>query len=1148
MSNTNNLRFILHVSDFHLSDDPDVEQAVRKALEALTQTLKNNKFKVDYLIHTGDVIDSGDLYNKVAEELSIGDPYWEDEIDAESGESQRKFLYEKYQKAARENTQAFAESGEKQHPDIDDLKSFDAKVADHVEKRFNTAESVMRDFVTDLNVAFGNVIICSGNHDVLRPLMFDERSVTCTRGESGDWVYTPYTETELVTGSFHEFLNRLGTANGTNRCKHRSDCLGKNSPECVACTRDSFCALDDVNVMILNTNWANPVKQTPGYYCVNCNQVLKTIQEHKDEIKEPNKLNVIVAHKPIYEICEKARLPFKRYTKTPFFSGLQWFLGKEGIYLCGDKHTRSIVASLFHDIPHYIGGEPIRVKDGSTSEVEYNLLAISDGQVDMKRKLHLSASDGKWMCAVRPQDQTIKELYKNSWKYISKNSFESLGSVSSFPSWESLCQVVYNWTEEERNKWYSSMDHLYAPICRYRINGKPDSTEGLPKDGIFLFVQGRLVKQMKNRFAKNVLNVRGEHSAGKSIFLGQFYIHLMLEYSKGNIDFIPAYFNMENTEIYQKIESGDTYYKAVKDNFEAFVSKVQEQAKKERQPVCYLIDGLDELDCWSYSTEDSVGRELLNTLAKHDDAWYVMAFSQHKLSGFKNTMPLRKYNDISDIMYFNPVDVNEESTGLQFTNFITAHLQCRRFPSVESTTDKLDKEALQKGVCEIVKSFRRLTINPGFLLQNETYLTDINQDGTLRHRNETVSDLYNYYIDRQFELCLNELGYGFIEYAPAMAYLFAYRGYTYEKFKRLHLDTIQRDRHTLKPICDNSSKVYRTFLFIMKNKDAREYLIALHYNRELRYYAENPTETIEEDSILNEFITRNIAVLVRKLWTDTNKFVIACNHLLQRQELSNSTQSMLIYCLAHLQIYEPIRNELQEKMYQKGKETLKRQGLWDDVAEQQKSSEEGQARDNLWQIVGDNDAEKLKRFQQLSLKHSMKIFNLMGKLDPGKWIADHKKNEDFWLYNRQYQMLYYGDLSIKNDANIHALIPGSDLVYMGFDFHDCFNYLYVKLMASHTYSLCVYDLITICDLLISRLTCEHRANDVEKENTFFYRAKDKERADTVRCQMDNILKKFSEIEDSNQNKAYKEICQHLREEITKTDGHFFDKGIERTES
>lgn len=1153
MCDTSNLRFILHVSDFHLGDNPKDISAAKDALTALTQTLKANKFKVDYLVHTGDVIESGDLYNTIAEELAIGDPFWEVEVDEESGISRQKFLHKKYQETARENERDNVKRGEE--PNIAALKDFDARVADRVKRRFEIAKNVISDFVTDLNVAFGNVVICSGNHDVLRPLAVDESGVTCKRGDGDRWVYTPSSAAGEVTEAFRSFLKELGTANSTNRCKNSSDCAGEGSPECVGCVGTTFCTLDDLNVMILNTTWANPVNQKPGYYCVNCSQVLETIQRHSGEIEEPDKLNVVVAHKPIYEICEKARLPFKRYTKTPFFSELQRFLGKEGIYLCGDKHTRSIVASLFHDVPHYIGGEPIRVKNGITSEVEYNLLAICGGKVDMKRKLHLFQSDGTWRCEVRPQDQTVRELYKNSWKYISKNSFESLKSASVFPSWESLCQVVYNWTEEEKRRWYTSMDQLYAPICRYRINGEPDSKTGLPKQGIFQFIQGRLKEQMDNQLAKNVLNIRGEHSAGKSMFLGQFYIHLMMEYSKGSISFIPAYFDMENKEIDQKIESGDTYYKAVKDNFELFVSEVQEQAKRERQPVCYLIDGLDELDCWSYSTEDSVGRELLNTLAKYDDAWYVMAFSQHNLPSFKNTMPLRKYNDTSDIMYFNPVDVNEESTGLQFTNFITAYLQCRHFPPyspIEHMTEEgkgTDRETLQEEVSEIVKSFRRLTINPGFLLQNDAYLTDINWDeGKLRHRDETVSDLYNYYIDRQYELCLDALGYGFIEYAPAMAYLFAYKGYTYEKFKYLHRDNIRGDRHTLEPICDNSNKVYHTFLFIMKNKDAREYLIALHYNRELRYYSEHPTETIEEDSILNEFITRNIAVLVRKMWTDTNKFVIACDTLLQRQDLGNCAQSMLIYCLAHLQMYEPIRNKLQEKMYQKGKETLRQQGLWDDAAEQQRSSEKIQAEDNLWQIIGSNDAEKLVRFQRLSLLHSMKIFNLLDKRDPQKWKEEYNNSKVFWSYNRQLQMLYYGDLSIKNDANIHALIPGSDLIYTGFDFHDCFNYLYVKLMANHTYPLRVYDLFTICDLLISRLKCEHLANNVEKENTFFYRDKDKERANIVRSQMHIILNKFLEMADADQEAKYEEICQYFRNAIEDTDPAFFDDCKKLTET
>lgn len=1157
MSGMSNLRFILHVSDFHLDDDSTEVEAV---LSALIEELKVKKFKVDYLVHTGDIINSSDLYNKVARELKIDELFWGEEEDEETGKRRKTFLYEKYQEAVRENMENPQKGKKNRKPDINDLKMFNKRVENLVKRRFKLAHSVMRNFISDLNVAFGNVIICSGNHDVLRPLSAEKSNVICKKGADGRWEYSPSNAVGSLNAAFRGFLKNLGTANSTTRCKRNPSCTGEEGPECATCREATFCVLDDLNVLVLNTNWPNPAKQKSGYYCVNCVQVIDTLQQYRETAKDSDKLNVIVAHKPIYEVCEKARLPYKRYTTTPFFSEIQQFLGKEGIYLCGDKHTRSIVASLFHDIPHYIGGEPIRKKLDFTSEVEYNLLAVSNGQVDMKRKLHLSNSDGKWKCEVRPQDQTVKELYKISWKYISEGSFKFLGGTKPYPTWESLCQIVYNWTDEERQSWYSNIDHLYTPICRYRINGIPDNKDELESTAIFSFVQRRIIEQMRNHSAPNVLNIRGEHSAGKSMFLTQFYIHLMIEYSKGSFDFIPAYFNMENIdakEIYRKMESGVPYCKAVKEDFETFVGKVQEMAKKEHQPVCYIIDGLDELDCWSYSTEDSVGRELLNILAKYDKVWYVMAFSQHNLPGFKNTMPLRKYNDASDIMYFNPVDVNDlmdegrledggitagayrESTGRSCTSLIAAYLQCshclpqKDMLAEDGKDDGSDDMALVSGVCETVKAFRRLTINPGFLHENIKYLIEINPaTGKLRHNNESTSALYNYYIDRQYDLCLKELGYGFVKYAPAMAYLFAYKGYTYERFKDLHFESIQGNQHIFELIFDNRKNIYKAFLFIMKKKDAREYLIALHYNRELRYYAEHPAEGIEEDSILNEFITRNIAVLIRKMWTDTNKFVIACEHLLRRDDLSNCAQSMLIYCLSHLQMYEPIRNQLQDKMYKKARDTLKQQGLWaeGEDAENHPSGLD-MIKEGLWKVTGANTAKKLECFRRLSLKHSMVVFSLMDQQDTQQWEGRLDGNEDFWIYNRQHQMLYYGDMSIKNDANIHALIPGSDLVYPGFDFHDCFHYIYVKLATDCSYPLRIYDLLTICDLLLSRLKCECMVEHLEQRSTFFYRDKDKDKSKAVLSQVRDVLKRYLDTENLYQPEAFKVICERFEKDI-----------------
>lgn len=1161
MHDINNLRFILHVSDFHLSEQGDILKQAQAALKVLTRTLKTEGCKIEYLIHTGDIINSGDLFDTIARNHNIPDIFWED-IEFEDGSVIKKFLHEEYAKAARSNSKdkIVPDKGfdwTTETPTVEHLEKFDAEVTEKVKSRFSQAESVMRSFITDLNIAFGNVVICSGNHDVLRPLAIDSNTVLCKKTSDDEYEYIASSQADAIMNPFNEFIDNMKVAN----CKERYD---EDDNVCAHFGSVSHCILDDLNILILNTNWINPKKQKSGYYCVRCEKVKEAIEKSTTKNLNRKRLNVILAHKPIYEICEKARLSYKRYTKTSFLSKLQGFAGKQGIYLCGDKHTRSIVASYFHDIPHYIGGEPIKVNNGQKSEVEYNLLAVSEGQISMERKIHLSSIDGEnWECEIRPQDETVKELYKFSRKYIIKNSFEALGTTTSCPTWESLCQDIYNWSEQTRIEWYNNIDKLYHSICRYRINGIPANND-LPDSGIFKFVQNRIVEQMKFPSSKNILNIRGEHSSSKSMFLGLFYIHLMMEYSKGKFDFIPAYFNLESKDIYKKIESGVSYYKAVTEVFDNFVKEVQNIAKKEHQPVCYFIDGLDELDCWSLSTEDSVGRGILNILASYDNAWYVMAFSQHNLPRFKNTMPTRKYNDTSDIMYFNPIDVSEkESEDLRFISFVEAFLQLRNFQAkltptsgplaadscAEDTDNNLSKNSsiieskdnpgitisfIVEDACNIIRNFRRLTITPGFLYQNYDYITNIDCDKkALQHKDAGVSDVYNYYIDRQNERCLEQLGYGYVNYAPAMAYYFSYKGYTYERFKHIHRDSVLSEHHTLKPICENDESIYPAFLFIKKNKDAREFLIAMHYNRELRYYAEHPNEVIESDSILNEFITRNIAVMIRKLWTDTNKFVIACEHLLQRDELSNCTQSMLIYCLAHLKIYEPIRNQLQNQMRKKAIDTLKKQGLWNNEPQSSliDTPEEKETEPSLWEIRGKNDADKMKRFMQLSLKHSMELFN--GKEDIFK---KYRKDKAFCAYNRQYQMLYYGDLSNKNDANMHPLKPGNDVVYGGFDFHDCFNYLYVKLRSDSSYPLWKYDLFTICDLICNRLDKgylnNHTGSNNNVEDTFFYRTKDQERAATVLAQILPIIQEYCNGYVSDQKDYFdvwkKSIESHLK--------------------
>ena len=1051
MNTDNTSRFILHVSDFHLTDTQDEIEQAQDALKALVTKLSSEKIKVDYLVHTGDVIDSSDLYEKTAHELNLGEEFF-----SFKGE---KVLF---------NKTIFCEKADEQQKN-----DFNSKLKKLTESRFKKAEEVLRKFISDLNIPLGNVVICSGNHDVLRLLSIDDTPVICEKDEDDKWAYQSPDYLKDSFTPFENFLDNLEIANSRKRC---------NSNESV-----TQCTIDNLNFLLLNTNWKNPTDQKQGYFCVRCDIVNTKISELSIS---QDILNIVLAHKPIYEICEQARLSYQRYIQTPFMSNLRKFIGKNGIYLCGDKHTRSIVGSQFHDIPNYIGGEPLNAK--TNGEVEYNLLELSEGKLGMERKIHLknrpvatSKEQFNWECDIRPQDNVVSKLYDLSKKYIIDEAFEIIEIDKNPNSWESICQTTHDWERVRSQPWYKNFNKLYQAICKYRKEGSDETS--LDDKDIFDFVCERLNHQMKRSVSKNILNIRGEYSSGKSLFLGLFYIYLLNQYSVGKIDFIPAYFNLENEEMPENIKSSSSYFDAVTETFSEYAKEIQKTAIKEHQTICFIIDGLDEQDCWSYSTEDSIGRALLDVLSQYSNSWYVMSFGQHRLPCFKNTMPTRKYNDSSDIMYFNPIDVREkESEDSRFSSFIKSFFKMQ--PSSGMPLNYLNcvfklpeiNDNFVEQVCEVIRNFRRLTITPGFMYENLKYIVEQSQT-IYDHNSNFVSEIYNYYIDHQYEICLDKLGYNFVKYAPVMAYLFSFKGYTYEKFKYLRGDSNINHSHMFKPICEHYDQMYHTFLFIKKHRDAREYLIALHYNRELRYYAEHPTEPIDSNSILNEFISRNIAVVIRKLWTDTNKFLIACEILLQRNDLPACTLSILVYCLAHLNMYTPIRDQLRKQIQNKGEMFLQENNCAD------------------WNIKNNDSVEKLNQFINLSLKHSIEIFRLIDSNNSIQLVGFLISDETFRKYNRQFQMLYYEDLSIRGEETKRALNPGLDLVYKGFDFHNCFYYLYMKLVSPHSYPLREFDMFTLWDLIHSRLmanTLDCHTSDADLE-TFFYREKFSQRANMV---------------------------------------------------
>ena len=121
-----------------------------------------------------------------------------------------------------------------------------------------------------------------------------------------------------------------------------------------------------------------------------------------------------------------------------------------------------------------------------------------------------------------------------------------------------------------------------------------------------------------------------------------------------------------------------------------------------------------------------------------------------------------------------------------------------------------------------------------------------------------------------------------------------------------------------------------------------------------------------------------------------------------------------------------------------------------------------------WKIS--DEGSKMQQFVDLNYLHSKELFYAIRSNDSIGLVYKMLNNEYFLLYNRQYMMWYYGDLTIYGRRNVNLLIPGNDTPNKGLDYYHCFNTLYQKINDSLEnkekphYPLIAYDLFTIFDL------------------------------------------------------------------------------------
>lgn len=382
---------------------------------------------------------------------------------------------------------------QKYRKDITD-EEYDKYLDEIVSERLEIAKNIVNDFIRELDIVQKNVVICCGNHDKVR-----------------------YRKKKAAFEQFEHFLSQV--------CSHTK--------------LTELHELDDLRVLVLNTNISDDKKVT-CVDCTNLKEVLNTDPPKEEPMNwfytydknvkssaENEKVNIIVAHQPLYDICEHIRLPYESETQTTdFLSALQDFINGNGIYLCGDKHTSSIAATYIHDIPHYFCGHPFvfeetrlpagcmheKLPKPQSVEIDYNLIEVRDGKTGQVRKLHLSQNNYKpWECEIHPIDAVVSSLYEKSRNYIVRNSFALLATQSGtrYSSWANLSwRNLFNRLDTIiKSNDFEAISEFYSLFCRLK-NDSGDTIEWESGTNIFLKLSELITSlfyEKNNHYTKTLL-------------------------------------------------------------------------------------------------------------------------------------------------------------------------------------------------------------------------------------------------------------------------------------------------------------------------------------------------------------------------------------------------------------------------------------------------------------------------------------------------------------------------------------------------------------------------------------------------------------------------------------------------------------------
>jgi len=364
------MSYILHMSDFHLGRDNELEKS---RLMELASWIKKAKIEVAYLVFTGDIVDAPLIQAECVKQLTTKYPALFGKLaDADSPEKLLPVIWAEGRCCT---------------------DFYDKTLREVAEKHMKQAASLFQDFVREIGLNNQRVVLCCGNHDRLR--LAGEGTFLCDTNKekrfSEEWMDAPFAVYDVLCQTINPKLS--------HRTNHYS--------------------IGELTFLIANSNWRHPEHKESNQMCISCNTLFQKVEELENLESYDKKKTVFIAHKPYDDFCEEVKFPYHGKLLTLW----QTIERTASAFLCGDKH--SFAVKLDSTIQVFMCGKPL-----NSEGVRYNLIQW-EKETGISSCSYI-LNDGQGWIKI-PITDCIESVYDISRSHIKPYAFALLPGNSKVP-------------------------------------------------------------------------------------------------------------------------------------------------------------------------------------------------------------------------------------------------------------------------------------------------------------------------------------------------------------------------------------------------------------------------------------------------------------------------------------------------------------------------------------------------------------------------------------------------------------------------------------------------------------------------------------------------------------------------------------------